>query len=76
MTPAPAPTPAETLKLLPESTPALRFVYISALFAGMKIMTPRITSNFYSKHQTPIRQFVKKGPKNYKIYHTGIQSRR
>ena len=29
MTPDPA--PAETLKLLPESTPVLRFVYISAL---------------------------------------------
>ena len=33
MTPNPAPTPAETLTILPESTPVLRFVHTSADWA-------------------------------------------
>ena len=42
MTPDPA--PAETLKLLSESTPVLRFVYISALlhrFSKWSVRSPR-----------------------------------
>ena len=44
MTPDPA--PAETLKLLPESTAVLRFVYISDVISKMKSFHLVFYSNF------------------------------